>query len=102
MQTYYAGSFLSETLTGAHLSPKPVGELLGEIGMVRERIKMVLKPLVSGTDFALVDLAHVLSRSKGVVSSVPGFNSKRHFSPPTIKSIRYKTKFLPLIAFQLS
>jgi len=39
-----------------------------------------LKPLVSGTEFALVDLTHVLSRSKGVVSSVPGFNSKKDFS----------------------
>jgi len=48
--------------------------------MVRERIKMVLKPLISGTEFALVDLTHVLSRSNGVVSSVPGFNSKRDFS----------------------
>jgi len=80
LQVYYAGSFLSETLASAHLSPKPVGELLGEIGMVRERIKMVLKPLVSGTEFALVDLTHVLSRSNGVVSSVPGFNSKKDFS----------------------
>ena len=80
LQTYYAGSFLSETITGAHLSPKPVGELLRDIGMVRERIKMVLKPLISGTEFALIDLTHVLSRSNGVISSVPGFNSKRDFS----------------------
>lgn len=80
LQTYYQGSFLSETITDAHLSPKPIGELLRDIGMVRERIKMVLKPLISGTEFALVDLTHVLSRSNGVVSSVPGFNSKRDFS----------------------
>jgi len=80
LQAYYADSFLSEILPDAHLSPKVIGKLLGDIGMVRERVKMVLKPLVSGTEFALVDLTHVLSRSKGVVSSVPGFNSKKDFS----------------------
>jgi len=80
LQAYYADSFLSEILPDAHLSPKVIGKLLGDIGMVRERVKMVLKPLVSGTEFALVDLTHVLSRSKGIVSSVPGFNSKKDFS----------------------
>ena len=80
LQAYYADSFLSEILPDAHLSPKVIGKLLGDIGMVRERVKMVLKPLVSGTEFALVDLTHVLSRSNGVVSSVPGFNSKKDFS----------------------
>jgi len=80
LQAYYADSFLSEVLPDVHLSPKVIGKLLGDIGMFRERVKMVLKPLVSGTEFALVDLTHVLSRSKGVVSSVPGFNSKKDFS----------------------
>ena len=32
LQTYYATSFLSETLPGAYLSPKKVGNLLREIG----------------------------------------------------------------------
>jgi len=81
LQTYYADSFLSETLSGAHLSQKSVGELLRDIGRERGRIKMVLRSLISGTDFALVDLTHVLSLSNGVVSSVIGFNSKRDFSP---------------------
>ena len=80
LQTYYAGSFLSEILSDAHLSPKTMGKLLGDIGMVRDRIKMILKPLISGTEFAIIDLTHVLSRSKGMVSSVSGFNSKRDFS----------------------
>jgi len=80
LETYYAGSFLSEILPGAHLSLKSVGGLLRDLGMLRELIKMVLRPFISGTDFALVDLTYVLSCSKGMVSSVPGFNSKRDFS----------------------
>jgi len=81
LQAYYANSFLSETLSGAHLSQKPVGELLRDLGRERGRVKMVLRSLISGTEFALVDLTHVLSLSEGVVSSVTGFNSKRDFSP---------------------
>jgi len=80
LQTYYQGSFLSESLPGAHLSPKPVSSMLRDVGMFRGRVKQVLKPLITGTEFALIDLTHVLSRSKGVVSSVPGYNSKRDFS----------------------
>jgi len=81
LQTYYSGSFLSEVLSGAHLSQKPIGELLRDLGRERERIKMVLRPFISGTDFVLVDVTHVLSHSDGVLSSVVGFNSKRDFSP---------------------
>jgi len=81
LQTYYEGSFLSETLPGAHLSPKPIGRLLGELGRERERVKRVLKLFVSGNDFALIDLTHVFSLSENVISSVPGYNSKREFLP---------------------
>jgi len=81
LQTYYVGSYLSETVPDAHLSPKSVGRLLRDLGMVRERVKMVLRPFISGIDFALVDLTYVLSNSEGVISSVTGFNSKRDFSP---------------------
>jgi hypothetical protein len=38
VQTYYAMSFLSETLPGAYLSPKKVGNMLREIGKERERM----------------------------------------------------------------
>ena len=80
VQTYYQGSFFSEMIPDAHLSPKPVSTLLRDVGMFRGRVKNVLKPLITGTEFALVDLTHVLSRSGGVVSSVPGYNSKRDFT----------------------
>ena len=81
LQTYYAMSFLSETLTGAYLSPKKVGNMLREIGKERERIKVFLKQFIYGNDFALVDLTHVFSLSENVISSVPGYNSKGEFLP---------------------
>lgn len=80
LQTYYQGSFFSEILPDAHLSSKSVSAMLRDVGMFRGRVKQVLKPLIAGTEFALVDLTHVLSRSDSVVSSVPGYNSKRDFS----------------------
>jgi len=81
LQTYYAMSFLSETLPGAYLSPKKVGNLLREIGKERERIKVFLNQFISGNDFALIDLTHVFSLSENVISSVPGYNSKGEFLP---------------------
>ena len=82
LQTYYAMSFLSETLPGAYLSPKKVGNMLREIGKERERIKVFLKQFIYGNDFALVDLTHVFSLSENVISSVPGYDSKGEFLPP--------------------
>jgi transposase len=81
LQTYYATSFLSETLPGAYLSPKKVGNLLREIGKERERTKEFLKQFISGNDFVLIDLTHVFSLSENVISSVPGYNSKGEFLP---------------------
>jgi len=81
LQEYYATSFISEKIPDAHLSPKPIGNLLREIGKQRGKMKMFLKQFVSGNKFALIDLTHVFSSSEGVVSSVPGYNSKMEFSP---------------------
>lgn len=81
LQTYYAMSFLSETLPGAYLSPKKVGNMLRGIGKERERIKVFLKQFIYGNDFALIDLTHVFSLSENVISSVPGYNSKGEFLP---------------------
>ena len=81
LQAYYATSFLSETLPGAHLSPKVVGDLLGDVGKERERTKTFLRQFVSGNDFLLIDLTHVFSLSENIISSVPGYNSKREFLP---------------------
>ena len=81
LQTYYATSFLSEKLPGVYLTPKKVGNMLREIGKERERIKIFLKQFISGNDFVLIDLTHVFSLSENVISSVPGYNSKREFLP---------------------
>jgi len=81
LRTYYVASFLSETISNAHLSPKVVGDMLRNIGKERERVKIFLKQFVSGNDFALIDLTHVFSLSENIISSVPGYNSKREFLP---------------------
>ena len=81
LQAYYATSFLSETLPGAHLSPKVAGDLLGDVGRERERTKAFLSQFVSGNDFLLIDLTNVFSLSEDIISSVPGYNSKRDFLP---------------------
>ena len=81
MQAYYSSSFLSETLPDAHLSPKVLGNLLGDIGKERERTKAFLRQFVSGNDFLLIDLTHVFSLSENIISSVPGYNSERDFLP---------------------
>lgn len=81
LQAYYASSFLSETLPGAHLSPKVLGNLLGDVGKERERTKAFLRQFVSGNDFLLIDLTHVFSLSENIISSVPGYNSERDFLP---------------------
>ena len=79
--THYAASFISETLSGARLSPKFVGNLLRDIGREREKTKLFLRDFLSGNDFALIDLTHVFSLSEDVISSVPGYNSKKEFLP---------------------
>lgn len=78
---YYAASFISETFTCAHLSPKVIGNLLRDVGKEREKMKLFLKQFLIGTDYALIDLTHVFSLSENVISSVPGYNSKRDFLP---------------------
>jgi transposase len=81
LQAYYASSFISEILPGAHLSPKVIGNLLGDIGRDRERTKAFLRQFVSGNEFLLIDLTHVFSLSENIISSVPGYNSERDFLP---------------------
>ena len=81
LQAHYATSFISETLRDAHLSPKTVGDMLREVGKERENIKAFLKQFISGSEFAIIDLTHVFSLSENVISSVPGYNSKKEFLP---------------------
>lgn len=81
LMTYYSTSFISETLSGAHLSPKVVGNMLRDIGKEREKTKLFLRQFLTGNDFALIDLTHVFSLSEDVISSVPGYNTKKEFLP---------------------
>jgi len=81
LRGYYVSSYLSETMADAHLSPKKISTLLGELGREREKIKAFLKSFISGDEFILIDLTHVFSLSENVISSVPGHNSKREFLP---------------------
>jgi transposase len=81
LQTHYSSSFISETIPNARLSPKNMGNILREIGMNREKIKIFLRQFISGNEFLLIDLTHVFSLSDSVISSVCGYNSKREFLP---------------------
>ncbi|GCC10758.1 transposase DDE domain protein [archaeon] len=81
LQAHYATSFISETLRDAHLSPKTVRNMLREVGKERGNIKAFIRQFISGSDFAIIDLTHVFSLSENVISSVPGYNSKKEFLP---------------------
>jgi transposase len=81
LQTYYTTSYLSEILSGAHLSTKTIGNLLRDVGKQREKIKIFLKQFIIGNDHLLVDLTHVFSLSENVISSVHSYNSKGEFLP---------------------
>ena len=81
LMSYYSTSFISETLPDAHLSPNVVGNMLRDIGKEREIMKLFLRQFLTGNDFALIDLTHVFSLSEDVISSVPGYNTKKEFLP---------------------
>jgi len=78
---YYSTSFISETINNAHMSPKRIGNLLGELGKEREKAKMFLYHFISGTKFAVIDLTHVFSFSENIISATLGYNSKEEFLP---------------------
>jgi len=81
LQMYYTESFLSEKVNGARCSPKTISNILKGVGKEREKTKIFLRSFISGTDFALIDLTHVFSKSENIISATPGYNSKREFLP---------------------
>lgn len=81
LSAYYATSYLSETLKGASMSPKPISELLRDIGLKRKTMIRFLKRFVQGHEFMVIDGTHIFSFSEGVDCAVPGYNSKRVFDP---------------------
>ena len=78
---HYATSFLSETVPGAVLSPRRMGELLRQLGLKRHAIIDFLRQRIPGTECMIVDGTHLLSKSQGVDAAVPGYNSKRVWDP---------------------
>lgn len=78
---HYSTSFISETIINAHLSPKRIGKLLGELGIEREKTRVFLNHFISGTEYAVIDLTHVFSFSENIISATLGYNSKEEFLP---------------------
>jgi len=81
IQLHYTTSFTSEVINNAHVSPKKIGDLLGEIGKERGKIRKFLSSFISGTEFAIIDVTQVFSFSENIISSTMGYNSKKEFSP---------------------
>ena len=81
LQVHYSSSFVSEKIKGANLSPKNISSMLREIGMHRGSTNLFMKHLMPASEFMIIDLTHVFSLSKDVVSSMPGYNSKKEFDP---------------------
>ena len=81
LRMYYTDSFLSEKISGARCSPKTISSILKDIGREREKTKIFLRSFISGSDFALIDLTHVFSKSENIISATPGYNSKKEFLP---------------------
>lgn len=63
----YATSYLSETLKDASMSPKPIGEMLRDIGSKRKTMIRFLKRFVQGDEFMVIDGTHMFSFSGGLI-----------------------------------
>jgi hypothetical protein len=81
LEFHYSTSFLSETVAGAHLSDKVIGEMLREIGLDGDNAKRFLGNFVSGMEYAAIDITHVFSLSEDVISSTMGHNGENDFTP---------------------
>lgn len=81
MKVYYADSWLSEEFPDARLSKDTVSHLLEALGHRRKDIINFLKEFMDGGDNLLIDLTHILSKSKGVTLAQKGYNSDFEFSP---------------------
>lgn len=77
----YSSSYISEEIKDALMSPKYMSNLLFDIGSKREKMVNFLKYFVEGNEHVIVDGTHIFSSSEGVDAAVPGYNSKRVFSP---------------------
>ena len=81
VQDHYHGSYLSDIILDAKVSPKTISKVLHSIGRQRQLIKKFLsKYIVEGESIA-IDLTHVFSLSENVISATLGRNSQHEFTP---------------------
>lgn len=81
LNTHYHDSFISNQIQNARMSPKFIGNMLRELGKERKLIKIFLRQFLSGEEYAIIDLTHIISLSEGIISAVTGFNTKKEFLP---------------------
>jgi len=81
VEFYYSTSFLSEMISGAHLSPEALAEMLRNLGSDRKAMVDFMRSFIRDEKYLAVDLTHVLSLSDGVISATLGHNSKELYLP---------------------
>lgn len=72
--SFYHNSYLSETYTNVRVSHKFLGGFMKDIGMRREQMVSFMREFFVDTEYAIVDLTNVFSRSKSVISAMLGKN----------------------------
>lgn len=81
VQDHYQGSYLSDIMPDAKVSPKTLSNILHTIGQQRALIKKFLSKYVSQEECMAVDLTHIFSLSENVISATLGRNSEQDYVP---------------------
>lgn len=81
IQDHYQGSYLSDIIPDAKVSPKTLGNLLYMIGQQRQLIKKFLFKYIAQEESIAVDLTHIFSLSENVISATLGRNSQQEYVP---------------------
>lgn len=78
---YYKNSYISEIIKNAKISDKYVGHFLRIMGSRREPMKDYMRSFMVGAEYAIVDLTHIFSYSKGVMNAMLGHNKDLVYTP---------------------
>lgn len=78
---YYMDSYISETIKDVRTSGKFLGNFMREIGIRRELMKQFMRSFMIDTEYALIDLTHIFSYSKNVISAMLGYNKNKVYTP---------------------
>lgn len=81
VQDHYQGSYLSDIIPDAKVSPKTLGNMLHIIGQQRQLIKKFLSKYIVQNECMAVDLTHIFSLSENVISATLGRNSEQNYLP---------------------